>query len=124
MKRVIFVLIVVLIVGVIGYEYVYKDHRNIATEEVVFKFKSNDLIAELVADNDAVIKYLDKVISVSGVVTDANENNLTLSNDIFCIFDSVVKSVSVEDTLIVKGRCLGFDELLMQVKLDQCQIIN
>ena len=124
MRKIIFVLIALLIIGGIGYKYVYKDHRDIAAEEVTFKLTSNELIAELVTDNDAVTKYLDRVISVSGVVSDANEDNLTLSNDIFCTFDSVVKDVSVGDSMIVKGRCLGFDELLMQVKLDQCQIIN
>ena len=124
MRKIIFLLIALLIIVGIGYTYVYKDHRDIANEEVTFKFKSSELIAELITDDDAVTRYLDKVISVSGVVTDANEDNLTLSNDIFCKFDIIDKIVSVGDSMIVKGRCLGFDELLMQVKLDQCQILD
>jgi hypothetical protein len=124
MRKIFFLLIVLAIIGGVVYKYAYKEHRDIAAEGIVFKFKSNELITELVADNNAVIKYLDKVISVSGIVTDANENNLTLSNDIFCIFDSITKVITVGDSLIVKGRCLGFDELLMEVKLDQCQIIK
>jgi hypothetical protein len=125
MKKGIIFLLVLIVSIFIGYNYIYKEHRNIAEEKAVFQFDSVELIDEfLVSQIESEKKYLDKVLSVKGIITELDAKNLTLGDNIFCIFENNVPTVKLGDSLIVKGRCIGFDELLEQVKLDQCHIIE
>ena len=43
-------------------------------------------------------------------------------NSVYCISDNM--KVSVADNVIVKGRCTGYDDLFLQVILDQCVVLE
>ena len=104
----------------------YKDHRDISTEKADFTFSSKDLVNEYQIDlDDAIIKFLDKTIEVNGKVTDVERNNFTLDNVIICYADSLtLDNLNITDEIKVKGRSIGYDELLEYIKLDQVTIIN
>lgn len=124
-KRIILITLVVFTVVVIGYKYVYHGHRDIADEEALFVLMAHELKRDFVENQSkASDKYLDNVILVRGVVTELNSHNVTLNNDVFCIFENQVKTIALNDSLTIKGRCIGFDDLFEQVKMDQCNIIN
>jgi len=59
---------------------------------------------------------------VKGVVTKIKWSYLTLNDKIYCKFEKELPKNVLNTNLKVKGRCIGFDELLEQVKLDQCNI--
>ena len=113
-------------VAVVFYNYVYQDHRNISAElpsatltsdEVVLRFKQ-DLSA---AEED----FLDKTIIIKGSVSELNPNNLTLDNMVFCNFNEEISTtIKISQNLKIKGRILGYDELLEIIKLDQCLIVK
>jgi len=109
--------------GLIAYNYIYHDHRVIESESAKFVLTSNDLANEFVIDpSTSEKKYLNKTIEVKGIITERNEYNLTLDDKIFCQFNS---KITVENNMIkVKGRFIGFDNLLEQIKLDQCSILT
>ena len=114
------VLVVLLILAIIGYNYIYQDHRNIEKEEASYTLTSNDLISEFKNNSsEAESKYLDQTIEIKGEVTELNANDLTLDNAVFCTF-SQIDNVVVGDIVVLKGRCIGFDDLLEEVKMDQC----
>jgi len=125
MKKLI-VLIVIIIISILGYNYVYKEHRNIEQEMPEYIFTSDLLDTEFKSDLIASEQKLNnKTIEVKGQITEINDLDLTIDNVVFCQFKTSVKDIfKINSYVIVKGRCIGYDELLEQVKLDQCAIIN
>ena len=126
MKKWIFFVIVLLIGGVLLYNYVYKDHRDIENEEPFFIVTSEDLITEFTLDNKiASEKYLDKTIQIIGVVTSLDGNVLQVESVISCYFKDTLNSNQLLNKKIeIKGRCIGYDELLEEIKIDQCVILT
>ena len=116
------VLIVFIVLGFVAYNYVFHEHRNIQIEPADFVMRSEDLIHEFSINPTASEhKYLNKIIELHGTISEKNEFNLTLNDNVFCQFDSKIdslKTMKVE----VKGRFIGFDDLLQQVKIDHCSI--
>ena len=109
-----------------SYKYLYKDHRDIDKEEAVFKINSSIVNTEF--SNDLIEtekKYLNKTIEISGDISEITENDLTLDGLVFCLFTkSIESSIKLNAQVTIKGRCIGYDDLLEQVKLDQCTIIH
>src|SRR5690606_2600285 len=121
-KRVLLVLVA--LAAFLGYLYIYQDHRNIAAETSSFELTSGLLISEFEANpKQAESKYLDKTLSVEGRVTELNHLDVTLDGKIFCSFGDL-NSVKVSDMVKVKGRCIGYDDLLQLVKMYQCVLTN
>ncbi len=119
-------LIILIFFAIIGYNYLYKNHRVIATEKPEFALSSASLMSEFLNNSsEAELKYLNKTMEVSGVVSEVNQDNLTLNEQIFCKFSESINSlVKLGSETIVKGRLIGYDDLLEVVKLDQCSIIS
>jgi len=121
-KKVILFFLLICVVSFGVYSYVYKSHRNISDEKASYTFKTNQLIEEYSRDeNSANSKYLDKVIVVSGKVTQINttEKSITLDEKLSGLVIDDLSTVKVDDSIILKGRFLGYDELLEEVKMDQ-----
>lgn len=110
----------------IGYKYIYKDHRDISKEKPDFEIESVILAKEFGMDVAlSQQKYLDKTIAVSGIITELNETDITIDDAVFCQFQNrFEKALNVGDEVIIKGRCIGFDDLLEQVKLTECFLIS
>ncbi|NVK52300.1 MAG: hypothetical protein HWD85_05145 [Flavobacteriaceae bacterium] len=111
---------------IIGYNYIYKEHRNISEEKAAFTVTSEAIFKEYNSDVDsATKKYLDKTIKVSGTVTEIDADNFTLDNAVVCYANKeILKKITKKSSLLVKGRNIGYDELLELIKLDQIIIIN
>lgn len=119
----VFFFIVILIAS--AYIYIQKPHRDITNETVEFSISSDALLKEfLVNEANASAKFLDNTIVVYGTLSENNNNFLVLDNKIYCNFEIEPPEISLNSTLTVKGRCIGFDVLLEQVKLDQCSILD
>ncbi|MCR8668588.1 hypothetical protein NO995_12915 [Aestuariibaculum sp. M13] len=122
----IYILAVFLIALYFGYSYIYQDHRNIETESADFVIEASALNeAFILSPAQSELKYINKTIEVSGIITDLNQTDMTLNNSVFCQFSNSIQPPQKTNTIVkVKGRCIGFDDLLEQVKLDQCSVIN
>ena len=111
-----------LIGGFIGYNYIYQNHRNISTETAEYTLQASDLISEFLSNTEAAqAKYLNKTISIQGTITSISDNAITLNNSIFCSLLNSTKTLK-NDLVSVKGRFIGYDDLLEEIKLDQCTI--
>lgn len=126
MKKWIIIIIILIIVAVFGYNYIYQDHRTIESENAEFVISSKSIANEFSTNiKTAETKYLNKTIEVSGLVSEKNTNGITLNDKVFCQFsDTLEASIKNNSNLKIKGRVIGYDDLLEQVKLDQCSIIN
>jgi hypothetical protein len=125
MKKWSILIVLCVIVGIIGYRYVYQDHRDIATETSIYKLTASDLLDEFAINPmSSENKYLNKTIEVSGSISDKNPQNITIEDKVFCQFSSKIQKALNTEQIKIKGRFIGYDDLLEQVKLDQCMIIN
>mgnify|MGYP000106091903 FL=1 len=68
--------------------------------------------------------WQDKVVVIEGLITSRDEKGITLSNQIYCQFREDVNFTSLENnqSIKLKGRVIGYDDLLEELKLDQCII--
>lgn len=116
--------IAVIIIGIVAYNYLYQDHRDISSEIPEFVITSDEIGAEFIADQqESETKYLNKTISIKGKVTESSTDDFTLDSKVFCqLKESLNSPLKTNSTTTVKGRVIGYDELLEQVKLDQCSI--
>lgn len=126
MKRILILLaIVVGVVLFIGYNYVYQDHRNIEEEAAAFTVSATDLAKEFTSNADeASKKYLNKTILVTGELTEIEDNSLMINEAVYITFDAGFDNslYSLKSLMKVKGRCIGYDELLEVIKLDQAVV--
>lgn len=119
------ILIVIMIVAYLAYNYIYQDHRDIQNEDAEFTVIASDISNEFEVNPSASeAKYLNKTIIVSGEVSEANSNQITLNNIVFCQFNNNTTNLKINKTITIKGRFIGYDSLLEEIKLDQCKIIN
>jgi hypothetical protein len=121
--------IIVVLISVVGiifaYNYLYPDHRSISEESVSYTLDAESIFNEFKADyNLTGSKYLDQTIVVSGIITSIDIKSITISNKIYCQFETLNTDLKVNDPVAVKGRCIGFDDLLEEIKLDQCSVTN
>ena len=126
MRKWIIILVITVVVSIFGYNYIYQDHRDIESEQAEFTMTSSE-INQLFSENStsAEQKFLNKTIEVSGIITDINSNDITIDDSVFCQFSNNLEtSLDKNENIKIKGRVIGYDDLLDQVKLDQCTIIN
>lgn len=115
-----------LVAGIV-YNYTFNSkHRNIADEAAAITLSANELFTQFQQDESlATANNLDKVIEIRGKITSVEANEITLDDKISAnlnteIMPKVVHGISIT----IKGRCVGYDELLEVVKIDQAIIIN
>ena len=126
MKRKRIILIAILLLAFAGYKYIYQEHRDIQKEAAEFVLASTTIANDFSQNTtEAEKKYLNKTIEISGVVTEINQKDLTLNNRIFCQFnDTRNNTLNINDSITIKGRCIGYDDLLELVKIDQSTVIE
>jgi len=109
------------------YFYVYKSHREISSEEAAFRLNSSELFEEFQTDEAiATAKYANLTLEIYGKITKLDlENNIIIINDGISVqmvaFD---KQLNVSESINVKGRLVGYDDLMEEVIIDQATIID
>lgn len=112
-------LLVIAILAVIVYNYLYQDHRDVTASEAVESFTTSelmDLFTDADIEND--LKALDQVIALTGSVTQINEGQIIMDDQIFVEIKDLT-GIKAQQQITIKGRCLGYDDLMEEVKIDQ-----
>lgn len=128
MKKKIVLFCIVFIIGAyLLYQYIYKEHRDISTEKASFAISVVDLKKEY-NENDSLanVKYLDKTIQIYGSITNIDLSNkmVTIDSSLTAIIKGENASLKVDDKLNIKGRFIGYDDLLEEFKMDECTVIE
>jgi uncharacterized protein (UPF0333 family) len=112
--------------GCFSYYYImHGGKRDVATEATDFVVSSLDITAEFATNIDVSNKkYLEKALEVTGVITSVSNNEVIINNTIVCNFKEPIKIDLSGKDVIVKGRVVGYDDLLGELKLDQCTLIK
>jgi hypothetical protein len=119
------VLIAIIVIGCFGYNYIMTSGaRDIQTEKSEYTTSATDVFAEFSTNTEtATTKYLNKTVEISGKVTNVGENVITLEEKVSCQLQ-VSEKVTIGSQINIKGRVTGYDDLLEELKLDQCLIIR
>jgi hypothetical protein len=127
-KKILIIIPLFLITGISIYLYSYKGHRNIESETADYIVTVDDLEKEFtLSDSLATIKYQDKTIEVTAIVTavEPASKGIVIGEKIFATFkDSLPKDIAIGSMLKIKGRFLGYDELLQEFKIDQSSLVH
>ena len=125
-KKVFFAFVVIALIMVAGYRYLYKGHRDIRSEDSAYVLTAASLSKEFSSNPEmANAKYADMVIEVSGAVTavDLQAHSVTLDGKMYATLDKAQKLPAAGQKMItVKGRFLGYDDLLEEFRMDQATI--
>jgi hypothetical protein len=117
--------LVVIIIGLISYNYAMTGGgRDLEKEKSEFNMSAVDVFADFSANTEmATKKYLNKAVEISGKVTSINENVITLDEKVSCQL-LVSEEVLLNSQVKIKGRVTGYDDLLEELKLDQCLVVK
>ncbi len=97
--------------------------RIIADETPEYQISAKEIASEF-ASNTSVSnkKYLEKSILITGEVTSINENEVIVDNSVNCSFLTISDNIKKDQKVVVKGRVVGYDDLMGEVKIDQCSL--
>lgn len=129
-RKILFIIVGVVVLGSIVYAYINRDHRDIATATVEYALTSQELASSF-QDNEeeAIATYLNAVIEVKGMVTIASGTVIELNSGISTQLQELLSQAQEEKLkgkpqITLRGRCIGYDSLLEEVRLDQAFIIE
>ena len=117
------ILIPLFIIGLTIIYFTYnKPHKDFNKAPSQFTIESKKLISFYQNNSeDANTKYLDKIILITGTITDLEENIIILDNGIVCTLDPSQKiddQIYMGSKISIKGRCIGYDDLLEEIRVD------
>lgn len=109
----------------VRYYIFYGGKRDIQSESTAFTVAAKDIAAEFAADvNNSNTKYLEKPVVISGTITAVEGTSAILDQLVNCNFSETKTTFKAGEKVTVKGRVVGFDDLLGEVKMDQCNLIT
>ncbi len=122
-KGILIGLILIMIGGYSMYKYTYKPHKTIDDIELKFAGNAADFLTKIKENN---IVFNDAVVQIKGEVTSINVQGINLNNAIYCQMDATISlsELKVGQEIEVKGRVIGYDDLLEETKLDKTIIIK
>lgn len=119
------IIIAILVVGAVAafavYKYSMQPPEAIESKKVNFTGSSDAFLTEVQKDFSV---WQDKVVVLTGTITNSDDSGITLSNQIYCQFreDVNTSAIQKDQQITLKGRVIGYDDLLEELKLDQCII--
>ena len=123
-SKIILLLILIMIIGYLVVNYfLYGGARNILSEQAEYEVTAKKINQEFATNIDSAnAKYLEKAIEISGIVTNCKNHELIIDNTVICNLKNKATDIKVDNHVIVKGRIVGYDDLMGELKLDECTI--
>lgn len=107
------------------YGYIYKEHRDILNEKAALTTSASELHSLLIEnENTSSKEYIDKTVIISGEITEIDDNLIVLDDKIQVAFKNNFDQKLPHDAITIKGRYIGFDDLLELIKIDQATKIS
>lgn len=108
--------------------YTYKGHRDIATEKESYTITVTEIFSEFQTnEKSANAKYLDKTIEVTGDLSsiDVATKSIVINDKLFATFkDGIPNMLKSNSRIKIKGRFIGYDALVEELKMDQCVLVS
>ncbi|CAL2087576.1 hypothetical protein [Tenacibaculum sp. 190524A05c] len=101
------------------YQYTFRPNESIEDISPDYLGTSIDFIRLATTNFDS---WNTKVVQLTGEITALDKNGFTLNNKLFCQFkhEDDSSNVKANQTITIKGRVIGYDDLLEELKLNEC----
>ena len=127
MKKRVFIALITILFLITGvYFYVmFGGKRDLESEKPSFTISTDALSKEYKSNIDASNKkYLEKAVVITGKIVSVKAKEVILDNAIVCNLKNADTSLKENLQVTIKGRVVGYDDLMEEIKLDQCFIIK
>lgn len=120
-KIIIFILLAGIVVAFGVYKYAMQPPESIESKKVDATVSAEEFLSEVQKD---FAVYEDKIVVLTGTISSFDGNSIILNDQIYCQFKDDLSSMTFEENqkITIKGHVLGYDDLLEEVKLDECII--
>lgn len=108
----------------IGYKITYKPHSTIQEKTTDYTGSSSELLTQI---NTNPQQWTNKIVDISGKITQSDSLSFMLGSNIYCQKNTRFSTQEFSNTnsmVRIKGRIIGYDDLLEELKLDQVILIN
>jgi hypothetical protein len=113
---------------IIIYNTYNKPHKDFDKSPFEVTIESRELISFYQDNTDnANTRFLNKILLVIGTITNIETNIIILDNGIVCTLDPsqiITEEININNKVSVKGRCIGYDDLLEEVRIDHSFIMK
>ncbi len=120
--RIIILISTLILILCLVYTYAYQSHRDIRIENPKFHMSSDSLHHNFSHQQKKANElYINQVLAIEGNVLSFSQQMILLEPGIACMKDSsfVFPAINLGDRVTIKGRCIGYDDLFGEVKMDQ-----
>lgn len=121
------IITILLILGVIGaysaYRYAYQPHETIEEMKIGFEDSADKFKTEVAGNAE---KWQNVIVKLNGKITAKDEVGAMMNETVFCQFKDAetLANIAQDKAVTIKGRFIGYDDLLEEIKLDQCIIVD
>lgn len=114
---------IVLGAAIVVQKVIYKAHPDINTQTATYSGSAEELIRLVKEDRNY---WQNKIVMIDGPVNNIGVNDLLIAAQVYCQFDDTlaIQALDTNDRISIKGRLIAYDELLDEIKIDQCIIIK
>ncbi|PCE64796.1 hypothetical protein [Sediminicola luteus] len=116
-------LVLGIIVAIFGYRYLYQSHETTSEAPIAYTGDAQSF-SELMPTE--ALAWHGKFIQLSGKVSGSDDKGFTLDGSIYCQWDETQKQqeLQLNESITIKARVMGYDDLLEELKLDKTIRIN
>lgn len=100
------------------YSYMYKPHAQIEEQKITFDGSASELKSKASSSETTLSNA---IVALEGTVTSKADDGFTVDGSVFCQPKdlSMLSKITLDKSIKIKGRFIGYDDLLEEVKLDQ-----
>lgn len=117
----------IVIVAIVYFSF-NKPHKNFVKAPLDYTIQSTELFQKYQVDvSNANTSFLDKILLIKGTIKEISSNMIILDGNIVCSFNppqTIDPKLKLTDKISIKGRCIGYDDLLEEVRIDNCSLMQ
>ena len=118
-KWVLVALVLLAVAVTVGYKIIYKPHKSTQEQSAVFVGNARLFQSRL---NTQAKQWQNTIVQLKDTIRQKDAKGVMLGANIYCqMADSLATArLKARQVVTIKGRFIGYDDLLGEVKLDQC----
>ncbi|WP_299678763.1 hypothetical protein [uncultured Tenacibaculum sp.] len=120
-KKLLITLSLIAIVGFGTYSYVFQKPQEVSEIKPSFEGSSKEFITQ---NGTNISEWNSKIIQITGTISTINDEGVVIDENVFCQFseNQNLNTLKENQTITIKGMVIGYDDLLNELKLNQCTL--
>ena len=110
-----------IILGYLSFSYIMRPPKAIENRIVDYTGTSSDLLNKV---KETPLEWQNKIVVISGIIDYTDSLGLMFSSGVYCQLKENYNHqfIDIKKPIKLKGRVIGYDDLMNELKLDQCTI--